>query len=151
MGYTVKKKEHQLNIIIRKATINDADDMFALVQAFAASFVPEHDSFDHCLAELVNREDVLLNVAVVDDDIVGYCLGFDHCTFYANGRVSWVEEIMVKSDLRLKGVGRALMTAFEAWASERGSKLVGLATRRAAPFYTALGYEDSAVFFRKLL
>ena len=40
---------------------------------------------------------------------------------------------------------------FEKWASKRGSKLVGLATRRAAPFYKGLGYEESAVFFRKLL
>ena len=31
------------------------------------------------------------------------------------------------------------------------SRIVALATRRAAPFYDALGYEDSAVYFRKLL
>ena len=151
MGCIVQELEHQLNIIIRKAAIDDADDLFALVQVFAASFVPESESFCLCLEELVDRDDVLLNVAVIDDEIAGYCLGFDHYTFYANGRVSWVEEIMVRSDLRLKGVGRALMTAFEAWAFDRGSKLVGLATRRAAPFYTALGYEDSAVFFKKLI
>jgi len=29
--------------------------------------------------------------------------------------------------------------------------LVALATRRAAPFYRALGYEESAVYFRKVL
>lgn len=29
--------------------------------------------------------------------------------------------------------------------------LFALATRRAAPFYAALGYEDSATYFRKLL
>jgi hypothetical protein len=28
---------------------------------------------------------------------------------------------------------------------------VALATRRAAPFYRALGYEDSATYFRKVL
>jgi len=33
-------------------------------------------------------------------------LGFDHHTFYANGRVSWVEEIMVSEDYRRRGVGR---------------------------------------------
>jgi hypothetical protein len=43
------------------------------------------------------------------------------------------------------------MQGFEAWAAKRGSKLVALATRRAAPFYQALGYEESAIYFRKLL
>ena len=29
--------------------------------------------------------------------------------------------------------------------------LIALATRRAAPFYRALGYEESAAYFRKVL
>ena len=45
----------------------------------------------------------------------------------------------------------ALMAEFERWATERGAALVALATRRAAPFYLALGYEESATYFRKLL
>jgi hypothetical protein len=43
------------------------------------------------------------------------------------------------------------MEAFESWAKSRGAALVALATRRAAPFYLALGYEESASYFRKLL
>ena len=43
------------------------------------------------------------------------------------------------------------MAAFEAWAAGHGCALVALATRRAAPFYRALGYEESAAYFRKLL
>jgi GNAT superfamily N-acetyltransferase len=63
--------------------------------------------------------------------------------------VSWVEEIMVQAEFRRHKVGQALMEHFEAWAKSRESKLVALATRRASAFYTALGYEDSAVYFRK--
>ena len=33
----------------------------------------------------------------------------------------------------------------------RSSTLVTLATRRAAPFYLAVDYEDTAVLFRKML
>ena len=43
------------------------------------------------------------------------------------------------------------MEAFEAWAKEREVKQIALATRRASDFYKALGYEESAVYFRKLL
>jgi hypothetical protein len=44
-----------------------------------------------------------------------------------------------------------MMSAFEHWAAVRDCALVALATRRAAPFYRALGYEESAVYFRRML
>jgi hypothetical protein len=43
------------------------------------------------------------------------------------------------------------MSAFERWAAARDCALIALATRRAAPFYRALGFEKSAVYFRKVL
>jgi hypothetical protein len=43
------------------------------------------------------------------------------------------------------------MSAFQQWAAIRDCALIALATRRAAPFYRALGYEESAVYFRKIL
>jgi GNAT superfamily N-acetyltransferase len=52
---------------------------------------------------------------------------------------------------RGQGTGRALMDAFEEWAAAEGCALVALATRRAAPFYLALGYDESATYFRKVL
>jgi len=90
-------------------------------------------------------------LAVDDDQCLGYLLGFRHLTFYASGPVAWAEEVLVPSGHRGRGTGRALMTAFERWAAGHGCALVALATRRAAPFYRALGYEDSATYFRKVL
>jgi hypothetical protein len=43
------------------------------------------------------------------------------------------------------------MGAFERWAADGDCMLVALATRRAAPFYRALGYQESAVYLRKVL
>jgi GNAT superfamily N-acetyltransferase len=136
---------------IRKASASDSDILFSLVFQFATSFQPNRKSFDICLNRLLADKSVWLSVAESSEDVIGYCLGFDHYAFYANGRVAWVEEIMVKAELRHQGVGTLLMNAFEAWAKVRGSTLIGLATRRAAPFYYALGYEESATYFRKLL
>ena len=56
---------------------------------------------------------------------------------------------MVGEAFRHQSIGRRLMEAFEVWAANRGVKQIALATRRAAGFYEALGYEDSAVYFRK--
>ncbi len=43
------------------------------------------------------------------------------------------------------------MDAFEAWSKKNGANLSALATRRAAKFYEAIGYEESATFYRRLL
>jgi GNAT superfamily N-acetyltransferase len=92
-----------------------------------------------------------LLVALDGQEHVGYLLGFQHLTFYANGPVAWAEEVYVRSQDRGRGIGRALMRAFEQWAATQGCTLIALATRRAAPFYRALGYEESATYFRKVL
>lgn len=138
-------------LVIREAVADDADGLFALVKDFATSFSPERAAFEQSFEHFLVDDHAWLSVAEDDGRLIGYCLGFDHYAFYANGRVSWVEEIMVQADRRKEGIGRMLMDAFEDWARSRGSRLVGLATRRAAPFYLALGYEESAVFFRKLM
>ena len=140
-----------MDCVIRKVTSNDAEALFALVEKFARSFRPARESFEVSLGHLLSDQTAWLRLAAFEGQVVGYCLGSDHCAFYANGRVSWVEEIMVDPAFRRRGVGRALMGAFESWARSRGSKCVGLATRRAAPFYRAIGYEESAVYFRKVL
>jgi GNAT superfamily N-acetyltransferase len=49
------------------------------------------------------------------------------------------------------GVGTQLARAFEEWAAREGATLIALATRRATTFYLAIGFEESAAYFRKLL
>jgi GNAT superfamily N-acetyltransferase len=136
---------------IRPAQLSDSDALFALAKAFATSFVVERTAFDVSFAALLGSPDAFLAVAMEEERVIGYVMGFDHFTFYANGRVSWVEEIMVAEEFRRHGVGRLLMEAFEQWAKKRGSKLVALATRRAAAFYRGIGYEESATYFRRVL
>ena len=136
---------------IRRAQHKDAESVFGLASALATSFAVERHAFDISFAELLATPHVFLAVAQAGTPLVGYLLGFDHYTFYTNGRVSWVEEVMVAADYRRQGVGRLLMARFEQWARSRNAQLVALSTRRAAAFYMALGYEESAVYFRKVL
>ena len=136
---------------IRKATHEDVDAIFNLAADLAISFDVKERPFRESFQQILLDDHALLLVAVDGEEAVGYCIGFEHTTFFANGRVAWVEEIMVRSSRRKEGVGRSLMTTFEEWASRRGAKFVALATRRAAEFYRAVGYEESAIYFRKLL
>jgi GNAT superfamily N-acetyltransferase len=141
----------EMETITRRIVTADLDQLFQLVEQFATSFKPERSAFDVSVRELLLDRAAWLSGAVRGGVLVGYCLGFEHSTLFANGRVSWVEEIMVAESARRTGIGRTLMSEFEEWARGRGSRLVGLATRRAAQFYEALGYEASATYFRRVL
>lgn len=138
-------------IAIRPAEPKDRDALFSLASAFATSFSVERAAFESSMVALLQSPAAFIAVASDGNRVVGYVLGFDHHTFYANGRVAWVEEIMVTEEVRRRGVGRQLMESFEQWARSRQSKLIALATRRAALFYKSLGYEESATYFRRLL
>ena len=115
------------------------------------SFAVEETEFHRSLHSLLGDSSASIHVAERSGEVLGYVLGFEHLSFFANGRVAWVEEIMVDESLRLQGVGRQLMDAFDVWARSHQCRLIALATRRAAAFYQALGYEESATYFRKLL
>ena len=138
-------------IQIRHADGSDAVAVAALAGELAQSFAFSRAKFDLSFPALLAAADVCLLAAIDGDDRVGYLLGFRHLTFYANGPVGWVQELLVRSASQGRGVGRALMAAFERWAADRDCALVALATRRAAPFYVALGYQQSAVYLRKVL
>lgn len=140
-----------MNFNLRRAILDDANQLFELVEKFTTSFKPKRSLFVECLQNLIYDDSVFLCVAETNNKIYGYCLGFDHYTFYANGRVAWLEEIMVNEDYRKCGIGNSLMNEFEKWSKSRNSRLVALATRRAAVFYKSLNYEESAAYFRKLL
>jgi GNAT superfamily N-acetyltransferase len=139
-------------LTVRPALLTDRDAVWPLARDFATSFQPELGAFEPAYAGLVEAPQTLLLVAEHESSgVVGYLLASMHLTFLANGPVAWVEEVMVEERVRRDGVGRALMAAAERWARERGAVYVSLASRRAGPFYLALGYDDSAVFFKKTL
>jgi GNAT superfamily N-acetyltransferase len=136
---------------IRHAGVGDADGVARLAVELATSFEFSEERFRASYAALLAADGACLLVAADGHEHLGYLLRFRHLTFYANGPVGWVEEIIVRHEDRSVGIGRLLMNAFERWAAEQGCALVALATRRAAPFYRALGYEQSATYFRRLL
>ncbi len=138
--------------LIRPAQPEDAERVWPLVREFATSFIPERTAFDATWQQAVVAADTLVLVAeTVDGDIIGYLLANSHRTFFANGPVAWVEELMVEHSRRRSGVGRRLMEHAQDWARSADAAYLALASRRAGHFYLALGYEDSAVFYKHTL
>lgn len=138
--------------LVRAAFDEDALSVKSLAGSLVTTFQIDGDAFDEAFIRIKDDEDARILVAVDEAGlIIGYLLGFVHETFFANGSVAWIEEMYVSDTARRSGVGSALEREFEAWAKGRGAKLVALATRRAASFYSAIGYEESAAYFRRML
>jgi GNAT superfamily N-acetyltransferase len=138
------------SVDIRPARAEDVHPLWPLVKDFGFSYRPERSAFERSFSALLERSDTLVLVASADTDtVVGYLLGSYHGTFFANGPVAWIEELMVSESARREGVATRLMSAAEEWAKAVPTAHVALASRRAGDFYLRLGYEDSATYFRK--
>lgn len=137
-------------VLVRRARATDLDGIWPLAREIATSYRVRREAFEATFDSLVRDPHALLLVAAVGDETCGYLLAHRHLAFFANGPLVWIEEVMVAEAFRRAGVGRSLMTEVESWASGLGAAYVSLATRRAGPFYRALGYDDSATFYRKV-
>jgi GNAT superfamily N-acetyltransferase len=139
-------------LIIRRARPNDQDLLYPLARDLSAFLEVSRASFTKSFSNLLSDSKALVLVAANGDadQLTGYLLGFQHQSFFADGPVGWVEEVYTLPDRRRAGIAGALMAEFERWAWESGARLVALATRRAQDFYRAIGYEESAAYFRKL-
>src|ERR1700740_2808164 len=125
--------------LVRHARADDEDGVAGLAAELAMSFTFSPEKFRVSYPALLAEGGDCLLGAMSGHEHVAYLLGFRHLTFYANGPVAWVEEVAVRERDRGRGIGRALMSEFESRATAQGCALIALATRRAAPFYRALG------------
>jgi len=136
---------------IRRAKLADELALFALVRQFPGAAVPSSELFATSLRLKLKDNDALVAVADLDGRLVGYIAGDAHETFYAGGKIAWVDEILVLESERRQGIGRALMMEFENWAAGGRCRMVGLATDAAASFYEELGFESGAGYFKRYL
>ena len=136
---------------VRPARSEDRSSLFALTSQFPSPTRCSRDAFDCLLdAKLLDRCACVL-VCEQDSQLIGYVSGSARSAFYVGGMTAWVDEILVVPERRGAGVGRGLMTAFEAWANLQRCRSVALATRGAATFYEHLGYTTTAGYFKKYL
>lgn len=137
--------------VIRPATREDEESVFRLAAQLSPKFVVERTAFSVAFAHLIEAKDVYLHVADSSGGVIAYLLGWNRLAFYSNGPVSWVQEIVVHPEHRRLRVGKLLMAHFEGWSADPGARLVSLATRGASDFYLALGYRESATYYKKTI
>lgn len=137
---------------IRAATPSDEAAVFSLATQLSPAFAVERPVFSASFAAMFNEQSFYLYVAENSGSPVAYLLGWSRPTFYANGPVAWVQEIVVQPSHRRSGIGQQLMAHFEAWSVSRGCRVISLASRGAGDFYKAIGYTASeATYYKKTL
>jgi len=73
---------------IRPADASDAAAVAELASGLAQSFPFSRTRFDHSYPALLASDSACLLLAVNGPEHLGYLLGFEHLTFYANGPVA---------------------------------------------------------------
>jgi hypothetical protein len=93
---------------IRRAHAGDADAVACLAAELAQSFTFSLKKFRRNYPALLAAEDACLFLAADGEECLGYLLGFQHLTFYANGQVAWIEEVSVRRQDRGCGIGSVI-------------------------------------------
>jgi GNAT superfamily N-acetyltransferase len=136
---------------IREAKMDDAAGVMLLAREFPSPTKLDENIFYLAWDKKLPDPNSYIGVAETENSIIGYVSGYLHLAFYANGSTFWVDEIFVKEDMRKNGVGRRLMESITPWIGDRKCKLIALATNNAKEFYSELGFQYSARYFKKYM
>jgi ribosomal protein S18 acetylase RimI-like enzyme len=104
------------------------------------------------LADISGSGHSCLLVSEVDGETVGFLSGELREGSPAFERKTWaaVEDIYVTPEHRSRGIGRALMRAFEEWAGEKKADGISLQSaarnERARKFYDRMGFREVSVY-----
>ncbi len=107
-----------MDIIIRRATEKDVDELYAMICEFA-SFANKLDSVKITKRELLEEKDLFtcFLAETVQDEIAGYILFFP--TFHTwTGKAVYLEDLYVREDYRRLGVGNRLINTAIDYAKE---------------------------------
>lgn len=144
-----------MELILRDAMVSDARALAKLNREEMGYDFPVEETGKKLQASLENPEKKIL-VAEIQGRVVGYVHLESYDVLYAP-HMKNVMGIAVAREFRRQGVGKALLTAGEAWARETGAVAVRLvsgdARKGAHAFYQSLGYTGNKLQrnFKKML
>jgi ribosomal protein S18 acetylase RimI-like enzyme len=151
-------------IVIRPAHVGDSDFVAGLVSSLLQFGSPAWENaevlapgFRDVLVDAVRAQDSRATVLIAEGTD-GRPLGFISLKIrvaIGGTERGHVADLAVSEDARRIGVGQALMEAGEAWARERGLRVLSLdvwsTNQPALAFYRALGYRPESLCLIKAL
>ena len=147
-------------LLVRDARPDDLEAVVALLRVDVYRVVDETEvpvsAYASEFTEILADTDQQLLVGDADGEIVATAqLSWLRRMTYVGGLFCVVESVRVRSDLRSRGYGAALMREVERLARERGAARIELTTNaqrdRARAFYERLGYTPSHVGMKRYI
>ena len=111
--------------MIRQAKINDFEAIYDLVKELA-EYENEPDAVTSKLEDYVHafsKNDIYVLVAEKEDEIIGMALYYKSFSTW-KGPMMYLEDFVVKSNARRKGIGQQLFDAFLQDSKDRGAIMV---------------------------
>jgi len=118
-------------VTIRNAAHSDIDALVSLLRelfAVEADFFFDADKQRRGLLLMLDgcRKHRCVRVAEQDNEVIGMCSAQTLISTAEGGAVALVEDLVVKTGWRGRGVGRMLLASMEDWRRERGLKRLQL-------------------------
>src|SRR5690242_19008387 len=135
-------------LTIRPALLEDGDRLFELLCQLAWSRLPDRQAFDKNYPAIISDRNTFIRVADDDGIVVGYSLAVLQWTFYANGSIALLNELIADSERRGQGIGAQLVSRLIDDAREAGAVEITVPTRRAKDYYPRFGFEEIGGYFK---
>lgn len=117
-----------------KADIEDINKLFIELDADGVRYQPEHfqigNRTDDYLLEIINNQKSDFIVAVIDNSIVGFSLLYEKevkgLSLLIPCKYAYLQDFVVKSECRNRGIGTQLLEASKKWAKDKGMEYLRL-------------------------
>ncbi len=119
------------NPIIRNGSLSDLDDLVGLLKALFSiekDFHFNESAQRQGLTLMLSNSSNLrsLKVAEINQEVIGMCSAQMLISTAEGGRSALVEDLVVKTSCRGRGIGSRLLQSVEKWAKENGAKRLQL-------------------------
>lgn len=133
--------------IIQPANEHDLDALGGLLQqlfAIEEDFHFNTDKVRRALQQLINDERACVLVAREADNVIAMCTAQLVISTAEGAYSAWVEDVVVDSAHRGKGIGKQLLTSIEEWSKGQGATrlqlLADMENLAALEFYRHAGW-----------
>lgn len=140
---------------IRECREDDFDMVLPLLRQLWPDKLLEMESLRRVFSLALQEKEVRYICAEMDGVIVGFFSLTQRMSLYRQGRLAYLDEMVVEEGHRGKGVGAALLRYAEGAAREAGCKGLSMDSafhrEGAHRFYEREGYTRTGVIFEKAL
>jgi len=107
-----------MDLVLRNAKKDDIDALMPLFKNLYRGDIGQH--FQEILGEYIDDSQThLAVVAVMDSNVVGILVGTYRLDIDYECRAGFVDAVVVREDIRQKGIGKKLLHHFAQWADSK--------------------------------